>query len=112
MVRSWVRIETACTAQSLLCFGVARYNAGEDSLRCPGAKRPSYSIAYADTDPTPLFIDIEINDEHGQTYLNAMFKGETQVRERLLPLDAERYKKGDIELKSLLHKYCAHFFMP
>ena len=54
----------------------------------------------------------EINDEHGQTYLNAMFKGETQVRERLLPLDAERYKKGDIELKSLLHKYCAHFFMP
>ena len=54
----------------------------------------------------------EINDEHGQTYLNAMFKGETQVRERLLPLDAERYKKGDIELKNLLHKYCAHFFMP
>ena len=38
-----------------------------------------------------------------------MYKGKTPVRERVLPLDAERFKKGDFPLGNLLAKYCSYF---
>lgn len=30
------------------------------------------------------------------------------VRERLLQLDAERYKKGDLPVENLIAKYCSY----
>ena len=67
----------------------------KDILRedIPGAKRPSYSIIYNSEDITGLFSDIAINESNGIHYLRAIYKGKTPVRERVLPLDAERFKK-------------------
>ena len=75
----------------------------------PGAKRPSYSIIYNSEDITGLFSDIAIEETNGINYLTAMYKGKTPVRERVLPLDAERFKKGDLPLENLLAKYCSYF---
>ena len=74
----------------------------------PGAKRPSYSIIYKSEDITGLFSDIAIEEANGIHYLTAMYKGKTPVRERVLPLDAERFKKGDLPLGNLLAKYCSY----
>lgn len=74
-----------------------------------GAKRPSYSIVYDVEDLSVFFKDVAIVSEDGIPYLTAIYKGKMQVRERILPLDAERYEKGDLPLQSLLNKYCSYF---
>ncbi len=71
----------------------------------PGAKRPSYSIVYNADDLSQFFTDVSIVEENGIPYLKAMFKGKKSVSERLLVLDAERFKKGDLPLSNLLIKY-------
>lgn len=40
--------------------------------------------------------------------MTALYKGRTAIRERLLPLDAERYQKGELPLDNLLSKYCSY----
>ncbi len=62
----------------------------------PGAKRPSYSIVYDAEDLSQFFTEVSI------------FKGKKPVSERLLKLDAERFKKGDLPLSNLLSKYCSY----
>ena len=74
----------------------------------PGAKRPSYSIVYNADDLSQFFTDVSIVEENGIPYLKAMFKGKKSVSERLLVLDAERFKKGDLPLSNLLSKYCSY----
>ena len=37
-----------------------------------------------------------------------MYKGKTPVRERVQPLDAERFRKGDLPVENLLAKYCSY----
>ncbi len=82
----------------------------KDILRedTPGAKRPSYSIIYNPEEITEFFSDIRVEEEDGVHYLTATYKGGTPVRERLLPLDAERFQKGDLPLENLLAKYCSY----
>lgn len=77
----------------------------------PGAKRPSYSIVYDAEDITQFFSEISISEDNGILYLNALFKGKKQVRERILKLDAERYQKGDLSLMNLLSKYCSYMLL-
>ncbi|MGN1259520.1 MAG: Fic family protein, partial [Alloprevotella sp.] len=74
----------------------------------PGAKRPSYSIVHDAEDLTLFFNDATVTQENGIPYLNAMFKGHRKVCERILPLDAERYQKGELPLSNLLNKYCSY----
>ena len=74
----------------------------------PGAKRPSYSIVYDAEDLTQFFIDINIVEENGIQYLNALYKGKKPICERILKLDAERYQNGDLPLSNLLSKYCSY----
>ncbi len=74
----------------------------------PGAKRPSYSIVYDVEDMTLFFSDVSIAEENGMPYLEALFKGRQNIRERILPLDAEGYQKGDLPLSNLLGKYCSY----
>ena len=74
----------------------------------PGAKRPSYSIVYDAEDLTQFFTDVNIVEENGIPYLKAKFKGKKPICERVLKLDADRYKKGDLPLSNLLSKYCSY----
>ena len=74
----------------------------------PGAKRPSYSIVYDAEDLTQFFTDVNIIEENGVHYLKALFKGKKPVSERILKLDAERFRKGDLPLSNLLSKYCSY----
>ena len=74
----------------------------------PGAKRPSYSIVYDAEDLTHFFSDINIIEHNGIPYLNALFRGKKRINERILKLDADRYKKGDLPLTNLLSKYCSY----
>ena len=74
----------------------------------PGAKRPSYSIVYDSEDLTQFFSDVSIVEENGIPYLKALFKGKKPICERVLKLDADRYKKGDLPLSNLLSKYCSY----
>ena len=74
----------------------------------PGAKRPSYSIVYDAEDLSQFFTKVSISEENGIPYLKAIFKGKKPVSERLLKLDAERFKKGDLPLSNLLSKYCSY----
>ncbi len=82
----------------------------KDILRedIPGAKRPSYSVIYNSDDLTGFFSNINIEENNGICYLTAMYKGKTPVRERVLSLDAERFRKGDLPLENLLTKYCSY----
>ena len=77
----------------------------------PGAKRPSYSIVYDTEDLSQFFSNVSISEENGIPYLSAQFKGKTKVRERILPLDATRYQKGDLSLSNLLSKYCSYIMV-
>lgn len=77
----------------------------------PGAKRPSYSIIYDHEDISAFFSDVSINEENGNHYINALYKGQIPVHERILLLDAERFKKGDLSLENLLTKYCSYLRM-
>jgi len=74
----------------------------------PGAKRPSYSIVYDTEDLSQFFTEVSIYEDNGIPYLKAIFKGKKPVNERLLKLDAERFKKGDLPLSNLLSKYCSY----
>ena len=74
----------------------------------PGAKRPSYSIVYDSEDLTQFFNEVNITEENGIPYLKALFKGKKPIFERVLKLDADRYKKGDLPLSNLLSKYCSY----
>ena len=40
--------------------------------------------------------------------INTRIEEEKKVRERVLPLDAERYAKGDLPMANLLSKYCSY----
>jgi Fic family protein len=82
----------------------------KDILRedIPGAKRPSYSIIYDPEDITAFFSEISIEQQNGNQYIKALYKGKLQVCERILPLDAERFEKGDLPLENLLAKYCSY----
>lgn len=77
----------------------------------PGAKRPSYSIIMNPDDITEFFTNIEVCDENGIYYLSALYKGQQQIHERILQLDAERFKKGDLPIENLLSKYCSYIRM-
>lgn len=74
----------------------------------PGAKRPSYSIIYDPEDITAFFSEIRIGRQDGIPFLKALYKGQRPVCERILPLDAERFEKGDLPLANLLSKYCSY----
>lgn len=74
----------------------------------PGAKRPSYSIVYDPEDITARFTDAAIERTENGIYLTALYDNRTPVRERLLPLDAERHEAGDLPLSHLLNKYCSY----
>lgn len=74
----------------------------------PGAKRPSYSIVYNPEDITTLFSNVSIEETDNIYYLTALYKEKTEVRERILSLDAERFRKGDLPLGNLLAKYCSY----
>ena len=74
----------------------------------PGAKRPSYSIVYDAEDLTQFFTEVHITEDKGIPYLNALYKGKKPICERILKLDANRYKKGDLQLSNLLNKYCSY----
>ncbi len=82
----------------------------KDILRedVPGAKRPSYSIIYDPENIVEFFYDVKVEVDNGVSYLTAMYKGVTPVREKLLPLDAERFKKGELPIEHLLAKYCSY----
>lgn len=77
----------------------------------PGAKRPSYSIVYNPDDISVYFSEISIEQQNGNQYIKALYKGKLQVCERILPLDAERFEKGDLSLENLLAKYCSYLRM-
>lgn len=77
----------------------------------PGAKRPSYSIVYNPDDISGMFSNVEIQEENGHSYLVGMFRGGTPIHERLLSLDAERLKKGDLPMEHLINKYCSYLFL-
>ncbi|TYK32152.1 Fic family protein [uncultured Bacteroides sp.] len=85
----------------------------KDILRedIPGAKRPSYSIIYDPEDITAFFSEISIEQQNGNQYIKALYKGKLEVCERILPLDAERFEKGDLPLENLLAKYCSYLRM-
>lgn len=74
----------------------------------PGAKHPCYAIIYNPEDITSLFSETQIEEENNTFYLQTTYKGKQKVRNKLLRLDAERYKKGNLSLLSLLNKYCAY----
>lgn len=74
----------------------------------PGAKRPSYSIIYDPEDITSFFSKVTIEQQNGNQYIKGLYKGKQQVCERILPIDAERYEKGELPLENLLAKYCSY----
>lgn len=75
----------------------------------PGAKRPSYSICHGPVaaDVLSLFSNVNIVEEDNNPVISATFQGKP-VNERILKLDAERYKRGDIPLEHLLVKYLSY----
>ena len=87
--------------QDLVAKGVLREN-------IPGAKRPSYSIIFGHDNISTFFSDVVIDGEKGNYFITCLYKGSTQVRERILDLDAERFAKGDLSLTNLLAKYCSY----
>lgn len=74
----------------------------------PGAKRPSYSIIYDPEDITSFFSEVTIEQQNENQYIKGLYKGKQQVCERILPIDAERYEKGELPLENLLAKYCSY----
>lgn len=74
----------------------------------PGSKRPSYSIIYDPADISIYFSQVEVVEEKGHFYLKALYKGIQEIEERILPLDAERYRKGDLPMERILGKYCSY----
>lgn len=83
---------------------------GKEILRedIPGAKRPSYSIIYNPEDITTFFSEISVEDENGSQYIKGLYKGKIHVCERILPLEAKRFRDGELALENLLAKYCSY----
>ena len=69
---------------------------------------PSFSIVYSPDDISRFFSDIRIEVDNNAYYLNATYKGAAHVKERILPLDAERVKNGELPLANLIAKYCSY----
>lgn len=81
-----------------------------------GAKYPSYSIVYDMEDISGMFLDIEVKaievkEEKNNFYLTIKFKKSTSVREILLLLDTERLVKADVQLESIINKYCSYLVL-
>lgn len=74
----------------------------------PGAKRPNYAIIYDADDITHFFSNVALTPSEGKMYLTALYRGATPVRERVLPLDAELYARGDMSLSNLINKYFSY----
>ncbi len=74
----------------------------------PGAKRPSYSIIYDPEDFSIYFSQVDVVESNGHFYLKALFKGTQRIEERILPMDAERFCKGDLPMSRLIGKYCSY----
>lgn len=73
----------------------------------PNAKRPSYSIVYADRDLTSDFSNVTVKESNGVPCLYADYKDGTHISLPVQKIDAERFAKGDLPTASLLNKYCA-----
>lgn len=82
----------------------------------PGAKRPSYSIVYTSADSNPAFSscfsDVKVTEQGGTWHIKALFKGCQPVHERMLKLDADRYRKGELTTEALLEKYFSYLLVP
>ena len=65
-------------------------------------------VVYDPEDITVFFSDVTIEQQNGNHYIKALYKGRLKVCERILPLDAERFEKGDLQLENLLAKYCSY----
>ncbi len=87
--------------QYLVAKGILREN-------IPGAKRPSYSIIYNADSVAALFTHVGVEAHDGVYYLTALYKDKVPVRERMLTLDAERFKRGELSVESVLSKYCSY----
>ena len=75
----------------------------------PGAKRPSYSIVYSDSDDlADRFSQVAVAEDEGTWWLTALLDGTTQVSEQVSALDAQRFTSGDLPEQHLLSKYCSH----
>ncbi len=74
----------------------------------PGTKRPSYSIIYDPEDISIYFSQVDVVESNGHFYLKALFKGTQRIEERILPMDAERFCKGDLPMSRLIGKYCSY----
>lgn len=75
----------------------------------PGAKRMSYAINYlgGDNQCNEKFKDAEIIFKDDEPYLSVLYDGD-KIKERVLYLDAERVKKGEITAEQLIGKYLSH----
>lgn len=73
-----------------------------------GAKRPVYSIVYNPDDLTLWFKDIKFFESDGSPYVSAIFRGDLEVKERILKLDEQRYNNGELSLSNLLGKYFSY----
>ena len=71
-------------------------------------KQENILVAKSAEDLTQFFTEVNIVEENEVPYLKALFKGKKPVNERILKLDAERFKKGDLPLSNLLSKYCSY----
>lgn len=83
--------------------GVWRYCASVFKTDAP------FSVIAYSANPDGLFAtltNVRVVDESGAAYLTANRRG-TIIKERLLPLDAERYRGGDLSLAHLIDKYLA-----
>ncbi|MGM9699033.1 MAG: DUF4172 domain-containing protein [Prevotella sp.] len=100
-------LETVVRKQGML-YGRLSALGFDNKLKAMADKRPSYSIVFDPRDITSLFSDIKIVNENQAYYLTALFKGKTKVLERILPLDAERFNRGDLTLQNLIGKYCSY----
>lgn len=77
----------------------------------PGAKRPSYAIRYCGNRELPSELlgnaRMEKDEKSGRSAILSTLNGE-MVCEWILPLDAERYERGDFSMSILLDKYFAY----
>lgn len=76
----------------------------------PGRVRDiPYSICYtaASVKESP-FTDIRVEDSGSDKYILAKYKDGTSLRDRILPIDAQRMQNGKISLNDLAYKHFAY----
>lgn len=68
-----------------------------------------YSICYtaASVKESP-FTDIRVEDSGSDKYILAKYKDGTSLRDRILPIDAQRMQNGEISLNDLAYKHFAY----